>query len=402
MKVLVVNCGSSSIKYQLINMDGERVLAKGLIERIGMEGSVLKHTPEGKYTVDINTDVPSHAVGIKLVVQALTNKDYGVIKDMREIDAVGHRVVHGGELFSDSVLVTPDVLKGIEACAELAPLHNPPNLHGIQACMKLMPDVPQVVVFDTAFHQSMPPEAYMYGLPYELYVKYGVRRYGFHGSSHKYVAGVAAEMLGRSVNDLCLITCHLGNGASIAAVKHGKSIDTSMGYTPLDGLVMGTRSGSVDPAIIPFLMEKENMNIQQIDDYLNRRSGVLGISGLSSDFRDLESAAGRGDERSQLAIDMFAYRVKKYIGAYTAAMGGVDAIIFTAGLGENSASMRAKICEGLEYLGTAVDDAKNHIRGKAQEISTEDSKVKIFVIPTNEELVIARDTANICRRIIKL
>ncbi len=402
MKVLVVNCGSSSIKYQLINMDGERVLAKGLIERIGMEGSVLKHTPEGKYTVDINTDVPSHAVGIKLVVQALTNKDYGVIKDMREIDAVGHRVVHGGELFSDSVLVTPDVLKGIEACAELAPLHNPPNLHGIQACMKLMPDVPQVVVFDTAFHQSMPPEAYMYGLPYELYVKYGVRRYGFHGSSHKYVAGVAAEMLGRSVNDLCLITCHLGNGASIAAVKHGKSIDTSMGYTPLDGLVMGTRSGSVDPAIIPFLMEKENMNIQQIDDYLNRRSGVLGISGLSSDFRDLESAAGRGDERSQLAIDMFAYRVKKYIGAYTAAMGGVDAIIFTAGLGENSASMRAKICEGLEYLGTAVDDVKNHIRGKAQEISTEDSKVKIFVIPTNEELVIARDTANICRRIIKL
>lgn len=402
MKVLVVNCGSSSIKYQLINMDGERVLAKGLIERIGMEGSVLKHTPEGKYTVDINTDVPSHAVGIKLVVQALTNKDYGVIKDMREIDAVGHRVVHGGELFSDSVLVTPDVLKGIEACAELAPLHNPPNLHGIQACMKLMPDVPQVVVFDTAFHQSMPPEAYMYGLPYELYVKYGVRRYGFHGSSHKYVAGVAAEMLGRSVNDLCLITCHLGNGASIAAVKHGKSIDTSMGYTPLDGLVMGTRSGSVDPAIIPFLMEKENMNIQQIDDYLNRRSGVLGISGLSSDFRDLESAAGRGDERSQLAIDMFAYRVKKYIGAYTAAMGGVDAIIFTAGLGENSASMRAKICEGLEYLSTAVDDAKNHIRGKAQEISTEDSKVKIFVIPTNEELVIARDTANICRRIIKL
>ena len=402
MKVLVVNCGSSSIKYQLINMDGERVLAKGLIERIGMEGSVLKHTPEGKYTVDINTDVPSHAVGIKLVVQALTNKDYGVIKDMREIDAVGHRVVHGGELFSDSVLVTPDVLKGIEACAELAPLHNPPNLHGIQACMKLMPDVPQVVVFDTAFHQSMPPEAYMYGLPYELYVKYGVRRYGFHGSSHKYVAGVAAEMLGRSVNDLCLITCHLGNGASIAAVKHGKSIDTSMGYTPLDGLVMGTRSGSVDPAIIPFLMEKENMNIQQIDDYLNRRSGVLGISGLSSDFRDLESAAWRGDERSQLAIDMFAYRVKKYIGAYTAAMGGVDAIIFTAGLGENSASMRAKICEGLEYLGAAVDDAKNHIRGKAQEISTEDSKVKIFVIPTNEELVIARDTANICRRIIKL
>ena len=331
----------------------------------------------------------------------LSNPDYGVIKSMNEIDAVGHRVVHGGERFADSVLVTPDVLKGIAACAELAPLHNPPNLNGIKACMALMPNVPQVVVFDTAFHQTMPKEAYLYGLPYELYVKYGVRRYGFHGTSHKYVTQEAAKMMGGETKDYRIITCHLGNGSSVAAVKYGRSIDTSMGYTPLDGLVMGTRSGEIDPAIIPFLMEKENMNAEQIDDYLNRRSGVLGISGLSSDFRDLESAAARGDERSQVAIDIFAYRVKKYIGAYTAAMGGVDAIVFTAGLGENSSSMREKICAGLEYLGTGIDGQKNKVRGKNQEISIDGAKVKIFVIPTNEELVIAHDTVNICRRIIK-
>ncbi len=402
MIVFVVNCGSSSIKYQLINMNGEKVLAKGLIERIGMDGSVLKHTPEGKYTVDINIDVPDHNFGIKLAVDALVNPDYGVIKSMSEIDAVGHRVVHGGERFSDSVLVTPDVLEGIAACAELAPLHNPPNLNGVKACMALMPQVPQVVVFDTAFHQTMPEKAYLYGLPYELYVKYGVRRYGFHGTSHKYVAQEAARMMGGEVSDYRIITCHLGNGSSVAAVKYGKSIDTSMGYTPLDGLVMGTRSGEIDPAIIPFLIVKENMDAEQIDEYLNRRSGVLGISGLSSDFRDLESAAHRGDERSQLAIDVFAYRVKKYIGAYTAAMGGVDAIVFTAGLGENSSSMREKICEGLEYLGTGIDPVKNKARGRNQEINVEGAKVKIFAIPTNEELVIARDTVNICRRIIKL
>lgn len=402
MIVFVVNCGSSSIKYQLINMDSEKVLAKGLIERIGMEGSVLKHTPEGKYTIDIKKDVPDHSVGIKLAISALTDKEYGVIKDMREIDAVGHRVVHGGERFTDSVLITEDVLKGIEACAEIAPLHNPPNLYGIRACMALMPDVPQVAVFDTAFHQTMPKVAYLYGLPYELYVKYGLRRYGFHGTSHKYVAQVAAKLMGEHMSDLRFITCHLGNGASIAAIKYGKSIDTSMGYTPLEGLIMGTRSGEIDPAIIPFLMEKENMNAQQIDDYLNRRSGILGISGLSSDFRDLESAANRGDERSQLAIDIFAYKVKKYIGGYVAAMGGVDAIIFTAGLGENSPFMRDKICNGLEYLGTRIDAEKNKVRGKIQEISVKRARVKIFVIPTNEELVIARDTVNICRRIIKL
>lgn len=383
-------------------MDGEQVLAKGLIERIGMEGSVLKHTPTGKYTVDISAEIPDHSIGIQMALDALTNEEYGVIHSMDEIDAVGHRVVHGGERFTDSVLISDDVLNGIEACAEIAPLHNPPNLYGIKACMRLMYNTPQVAVFDTAFHQTMPRVAYLYGLPYEMYVKYGLRRYGFHGTSHKYVAQQAAEMMGEHMSDLRFITCHLGNGASIAAIKYGKSIDTSMGYTPLEGLVMGTRSGEIDPAIIPFLMEKENMNAQQIDDYLNRRSGILGISGLSSDFRDLESAANRGDERSQLAIDIFAYKVKKYIGGYVAAMGGVDAIIFTAGLGENSPFMRDKICNGLEYLGTRVDPELNKLRGKQMEISIKRARVKIFVIPTNEELVIARDTLNICRRIIKL
>ena len=402
MIIFVVNCGSSSIKYQLLNMNGEQVLAKGLIERIGMEGSVLKHTPTGKYTVDISAEIPDHSVGIQMALDALTNEEYGVIDSMDEIDAVGHRVVHGGERFTDSVLISDDVLNGIEACAEIAPLHNPPNLYGIKACMRLMYNTPQVAVFDTAFHQTMPKVAYLYGLPYEMYVKYGLRRYGFHGTSHKYVAQQAAEMMGEHMSDLRFITCHLGNGASIAAIKYGKSIDTSMGYTPLEGLVMGTRSGEIDPAIIPFLMEKENMNAQQIDDYLNRRSGILGISGLSSDFRDLESAANRGDERSQLAIDIFAYKVKKYIGGYVAAMGGVDAIIFTAGLGENSPFMRDKICNGLEYLGTRIDPELSKLRGKQMEISIKRARVKIFVIPTNEELVIARDTLNICRRIIKL
>ena len=383
-------------------MNGEQVLAKGLIERIGMEGSVLKHTPTGKYTVDISAEIPDHSVCIQMALDALTNEEYGVIDSMDEIDAVGHRVVHGGERFTDSVLISDDVLNGIEACAEIAPLHNPPNLYGIKACMRLMYNTPQVAVFDTAFHQTMPKVAYLYGLPYEMYVKYGLRRYGFHGTSHKYVAQQAAEMMGEHMSDLRFITCHLGNGASIAAIKYGKSIDTSMGYTPLEGLVMGTRSGEIDPAIIPFLMEKENMNAQQIDDYLNRRSGILGISGLSSDFRDLESAANRGDERSQLAIDIFAYKVKKYIGGYVAAMGGVDAIIFTAGLGENSPFMRDKICNGLEYLGTRIDPELNKLRGKQMEISIKRARVKIFVIPTNEELVIARDTLNICRRIIKL
>lgn len=402
MIVFVVNCGSSSIKYQLIDMEREQVLARGLIERIGMDGANLKHTPAGKYTVDIPAEIPDHKTGIQMIIKALTSEEYGVIGDMGDIDAVGHRVVHGGERFTDSVLITSDVLQGIKACCEIAPLHNPPNLNGIEACMEIMRGTPQVAVFDTAFHQTMPKIAYLYGLPYDMYVKYGLRRYGFHGTSHKYVAQRAAELMGEHMNDLRIITCHLGNGASITAIKYGKSIDTSMGYTPLEGLIMGTRSGEIDPAIIPFLMEKENMNAQQIDDYLNRRSGILGISGLSSDFRDLESAANRGDERSQLAIDIFAYKVKKYIGGYVAAMGGVDVIVFTAGLGENSPFMRDKICNGLEFLGTRVDQELNKVRGKEREISVKRARVKIFVIPTNEELVIARDTYNICRRIIKL
>ena len=401
MNVLVINCGSSSLKYQLINSDSEEVLAKGLCERIGIDGRLV-YQKEGMDKEITEAPMPTHKEAIQMVLDALHNPKSGAVKDLSEIDAVGHRVVHGGEKFAQSVVLNEEVLAKVEECNELAPLHNPANLIGIRACQELMPDVPMVGVFDTAFHQTMPKIAYLYGLPYEMYVKYGLRRYGFHGTSHKYVAQQAAEMMGEHMSDLRFITCHLGNGASIAAIKYGKSIDTSMGYTPLEGLVMGTRSGEIDPAIIPFLMEKENMNAQQIDDYLNRRSGILGISGLSSDFRDLESAANRGDERSQLAIDIFAYKVKKYIGGYVAAMGGVDAIIFTAGLGENSPFMRDKICNGLEYLGTRIDPELNKLRGKQMEISIKRARVKIFVIPTNEELVIARDTLNICRRIIKL
>lgn len=402
MIIFVVNCGSSSLKYQLIDMTNENVMAKGLIERIGMDGSVLKHTPANANTIDISTEIPDHRVAIQLVIEALTHEEHGVIKKMSEIDAVGHRVVHGGERFTDSVLISSEVIAGIEACCEIAPLHNPPNLFGIKACMELMPEVFQVAVFDTAFHQTMPKTAFLYGLPYEMYVKYGLRRYGFHGTSHRYVAQKAAEMMGEHMNDLRIITCHLGNGASLTAIKYGKSVDTSMGYTPLEGLIMGTRSGEIDPAIIPFLMEKENMDAQQIDNFLNRQSGILGISGLSSDFRDLEAAANEGDERSQLAIDIFAYKVKKYIGGYVAAMGGVDAIVFTAGLGENSPFMREKICNGLEYLGTRIDPELNKIRGRAREISIKRAKTKIYVVPTNEELVIARDTKRICRRLIDL
>ena len=402
MIVFVINCGSSSLKYQLIDMTKETVMAKGLIERIGMDGSVLKHSPADKDTVEITPSIPDHKVAIQLVIDALIDENHGVIKKMSEINAVGHRVVHGGERFTDSMLITSDVIAGIEACCEIAPLHNPPNLHGIHACMELMPEVPQVAVFDTAFHQTMPKTAFLYGLPYEMYVKYGLRRYGFHGTSHRYVAQKAAEMMGEHMSDLRIITCHLGNGASLTAIKYGKSVDTSMGYTPLEGLIMGTRSGEIDPAIIPFLMDKENMDAQQIDNLLNRQSGILGISGLSSDFRDLEQAANGGDERSQLAIDIFAYKVRKYIGGYVAAMGGVDAIVFTAGLGENSPFMREKICNGLEYLGTRIDPELNKIRGKAREISIKRSRTKIFVVPTNEELVIARDTKRICGRLAEL
>jgi acetate kinase len=383
-------------------MTKETVMAKGLVERIGMDGSILKHSPADKDTLEFTPAIPDHKVAIQLVIDALIDENHGVIKKMSEINAVGHRVVHGGERFTDSMLITSDVIAGIEACCEIAPLHNPPNLHGIHACMELMPEVPQVAVFDTAFHQTMPKTAFLYGLPYEMYVKYGLRRYGFHGTSHRYVAQKAAEMMGEHMSDLRIITCHLGNGASLTAIKYGKSVDTSMGYTPLEGLIMGTRSGEIDPAIIPFLMEKENMDAQQIDNLLNRQSGILGISGVSSDFRDLEAAANDGDERSQLAIDIFAYKVRKYIGGYVAAMGGVDAIVFTAGLGENSPFMREKICNGLEYLGTRIDPELNKIRGKASEISIKRSRTKIFVVPTNEELVIARDTKRICGRLAEL
>lgn len=395
MKVLVINCGSSSLKYQLFNMEDESVLAKGLVERIGIEGSMLTHQPTGKDKAVMNTDIPNHSVGIKMVLEALTDKAHGVIGSMSEIAAVGHRVVHGGEKFAGSVLITPEVMQALEDCIEMAPLHNPPNILGINACSEIMPGVPQVGVFDTAFHQTMPAKAFLYGLPYDAYKNYGIRRYGFHGTSHKYVSQQAAELMGRSAGELKIITCHLGNGASVAAVKNGQSIDTSMGFTPLEGLVMGTRSGEVDPAILPFLMKKENLTAEQIDSYLNKKSGVLGLSGISSDFRDIEKAAEEGNERAQLALDVFAYRVKKFIGSYTAVMGGVDAIVFTAGVGENDIYMREQICEGLEYLGTAIDKAKNKVRGKNAEISVDGAKVKIFVVPTNEELVIARDTMEI-------
>jgi len=400
VKVLVVNCGSSSIKYQLIDMTNENLLAKGLVERIGIEGSVLTHQPANKDKAVIKAAIDNHKTGIQMVLKALTDSNHGVISSMKEISAIGHRVVHGGEKFAASVLITPAVMKALEDCVEMAPLHNPPNIVGINACEELMPGVPQVAVFDTAFHQTMPKKAFLYGLPYEAYKKYGVRRYGFHGTSHKYVSQRAAELMKQDITNLRIITCHLGNGASLAAVKFGESIDTSMGFTPLEGLVMGTRSGEVDPAIIPYLMKKLDLTADQIDSYLNKKSGVLGISGVSSDFRDIEAAAAEGNEQCQLALDVFAYRVRKFIGSYVAAMGGVDAIVFTAGVGENDIYMRELICNGLEYLGTSVDPAKNNIRGKEQEISVDGAKVKLFVIPTNEELVIARDTNKICANLV--
>ena len=398
MKVLVVNCGSSSLKYQLFEMNDESVLAKGLVERIGLNGSVLTHEATGKDKTIINADIKNHTIAIGLVLEALVDANHGVIASMEEIEAIGHRGVHAGEKFSDSVLVTPNVIAAIEECSEMAPLHNPPNISGINACAELMPNIPQVAVFDTAFHQTMPKKAYMYALPYEAYEKYGIRRYGFHGTSHKYVSQKVAEIMGKEAQDLKVITCHLGNGSSVAAIQNGQCIDTSMGFTPLEGLVMGTRCGNIDPAIIPFLMKKENMTMEEIDTYINKKSGVLGISGVSSDFRDIEKAAEGGNERAQLALDMFIYEVVKYIGSYAAAMNGVDAIVFTAGVGENAIGMREAITTGVEYLGTKIDKEKNNVRGKEREISVEGSKVKVFVIPTNEELVIARDTKKICSK----
>lgn len=389
MKVLVINAGSSSLKYQLIDMDTHSLMAKGLCERIGIEGSLLKHTPTGRDSVKIEAPMPSHADAIKLVISALVSKEHGVIADMSEISAVGHRVVHGGEAFSSSVIINDEVKEVLKECSVLAPLHNPANLIGIEACEQAMPGVPQVGVFDTAFHQTMPAKAYTYALPYEYYQKYKVRRYGFHGTSHYYVSKRAAEMLGKPIEELKIITCHLGNGSSLAAVDGGKCIDTSMGFTPLAGVEMGTRCGDIDPAIIPFIMEKEGITIDEMNTVMNKKSGVDGISGISSDFRDVETAADNGNERAALALDIFAYSVKRYIGMYMAALGGVDAIVFTAGVGENSAEMRERIISNLEFFGIKIDAEKNKVRGKEADISAADAKVKTLVIPTNEELTIA-------------
>ena len=393
MNVLVINCGSSSLKYQLINSESEEVLAKGLCERIGINGSAITHQPEGGEKVTTEVDMPNHTKAVQYVIEKLTDKEVGVISSLDEIDAVGHRVVHGGEKFASSVVITDEIVKAIEECNDLAPLHNPANLIGINSCKEIMPNVPMVAVFDTAFHQTMPKKAFLYGLPYEYYDKYKVRRYGFHGTSHDFVSNRAAEMLGKKREDLNIVVCHLGNGASVSAVKAGKSVDTSMGLTPLEGLIMGTRSGDMDPAIITYLSEKENISAKEVIDICNKKSGMLGLSnGVSSDFRDLAVAEESGNEYAKDALETYAYRVAKYIGAYAIGMQGLDVVVFTAGVGENNISLRAKICEYLSIFDTKIDEEKNNIRGEEAIVSTEDSKVKIMVIPTNEELAIARET----------
>ncbi len=397
MNILVINAGSSSLKYQLLNPETQQVLAKGLCERIGIDGK-FTYKPEGKQAVkEADVAMPTHNEAIKAVLDALVDSVNGVIGSMKEIDAVGHRVVHGGEKFAKSVLITDEVMAAIEECNPLAPLHNPANIIGIKACQALMHGTPMVAVFDTAFHQTMPAAAYMYALPYEYYEKDKVRRYGFHGTSHKYVTQRAAAMLGRPIEELKLVSCHLGNGSSIAAVDGGKSVDTSMGFTPLAGLPMGTRCGDIDAGILQYLMNKYGMDIDKMLNVLNKKSGVEGLSCVSSDFRDLETAADKGDSKAALAQQKFAYEVKKYVGAYAAAMGGVDAVIFTAGVGENDKAIRAMVCEGLEYMGVQLDNAANDVRGKETVISTPDSKTKVLLIPTNEELMIAIDTAELAK-----
>ncbi len=391
MKILVINCGSSSLKYQLIDSDSEQVLAKGICERIKIDG-VLNHTASGKDKINVEAPMPDHNAAVKLVIDALLDSEHGVIQSLDEIDAVGHRVVHGGEKFAASVIVNDEVLKAIEECNDLAPLHNPANLIGIEACRTLMPDIPNVVVFDTAFHQTMPKEAYIYGLPYSYYEKYKIRRYGFHGTSHSFVSAKTIELLDKPKEDTKVIVCHLGGGASICAVQGGRSIDTSMGMTPLEGIVMGTRSGSIDPAIIEYIAKKENKSIDEIMNILNKESGVMGISGRSSDFRDIDEGIRNGEERSKIAFSVFCYQAAKIIGGYVAAMNGVDAISFTAGIGENDSAVRAAVCERLTYLGITLDKEANKKRGELTQISTADSKVKVFVVPTNEELAIARET----------
>ena len=398
MKILVLNCGSSSLKYQLIDMENEAVLCIGLVERIGIEGSILtqkKDGVEGKYVKE--QPMKDHQDAIKLVLEGVLDSTYGGVKDMSEIDAVGHRVVHGGEKFASSVIITEEVEEAMRKCSELAPLHNPANLMGIDAIKAVLPGVPNVAVFDTAFHQTMPASSYLYGLPHRLYTEYGVRRYGFHGTSHKYVSQRAAAMLGKDIADLKIITCHLGNGASIAAVDGGKVVDTSMGLTPLEGLIMGTRCGDIDPAIIPFIMKKENLDADGVDKLMNKESGVYGMTGISSDFRDISTAAAEGNQKAIDALDAYHKRVKKYIGAYAAEMNGVDAIVFTAGLGENGIEDRLAIASNLEVLGVKMDAEANNVRGKETVISAADSKVKVLLIPTNEELMIARDTLELVK-----
>lgn len=395
MKILVLNCGSSSLKYQLIDMSGERVMAKGLVERIGILGARLVHEGDGKDEFVLETEIGDHSAAIGHVMDALTDKGHGVIAGIDEISAVGHRVVHGGEHFAESVRIDEKVKAALVECSDLAPLHNPPNLTGIKAAEALMPGKPQVGVFDTAFHQTMPDKAFMYAIPGELYRKYKIRKYGFHGTSHRYVSQKAAELMGRDISGIKMVTCHLGNGASVCAIDGGKSVDTSMGFTPLEGLVMGTRSGDIDPSVVGFLMDKEGLDVKGALDILNKKSGVLGISGVSSDFRDIEGAAAKGDAAAALALDAFCYRVAKYVGSYAAAMNGIDAVVFTAGLGENGKIVREKICDYLGYLGLELDKSKNDMRGKLMDVGTAGARVRPLVVPTNEELVIARDTKQI-------
>ena len=397
MKILVLNCGSSSVKYQFIDIDKSYVLAKGMVSRIGMSAAVLVHKPHDRPEVTISGEILDHIMAVEHVIAMLLSPNHGVIRDKSEIDAVGHRVVHGGEKFPESVLIDRELMQILRSCIELAPLHNPHNIRGINACMQILPGVPQVAVFDTAFHQKMPPHAYVYGIPYVLYRRYGIRRYGFHGTSHHYVSRRAAKMMNRPIQELNLITCHLGNGASMSAIKGGVSVDTTMGFTPLEGLLMGTRSGDLDPAIILHIMAREELSLHEANTLLNKHSGLQGISGVSGDMRDIISEEEKGNPSAALALDVYCYRIRKYIGAYAAALGGLDAIIFTAGIGENSPVVRKKSCENLEFLGIRIDDAKNEqaSSSQAKEIQTDDSKVKVFAIRTNEELVIALDTKRV-------
>jgi len=397
MKIIILNCGSSSIKYQLVDMPEKAVLAKGLVEKIGLNGSRIKHINDmGRETI-LDSNIADHQTGMEMVFDILVSKENGCVKSLSEVDAVGHRVVHGGEDFSGSVPITDEVIAALEKCVELAPLHNPPNLEGIYTMKRLLPDVPQVGVFDTAFHQTMPEHVYMYAIPYVLYKKYQVRRFGFHGTSHKYVSNRACEILGIDINKQKIITCHLGNGSSIAAIKNGKSYDTSMGMTPAEGLIMGTRTGDLDPGALLYMAEKEDASIKETSNLLNKKSGMLGISGVSSDMRDIENAANEGNHRAQLALEMFAYRVRKYIGAYTAAMGGVDLIVFTGGIGEKDPETRKRILNGLQFMGIALNEEKLGVRGKEIMLTILESNVKVMVVPTDEEMMIAIDTYNLVK-----